>query len=136
MNHDSPYATRAATLLLAVALDWLAGEPPTRFHPVVWLGRGIQLAEQHAPRNAPVRELLYGTGMIVIAVGAVSIPAAVLEHLLMRWISIMKGNGQVQRIVIAALLLKPAFAWRTLHQAGGRVQQALASDNLPLAAST
>ncbi len=104
-------------LLLALALDWLMGEPPNALHPVVWLGQLITLLEQHAPHDHPRAELLYGAGMTVACIGAAVAPAWLLPR---------------SRLA-EAVLLKTMFAWRTLHQAGARVRDALAADDLSAA---
>jgi adenosylcobinamide-phosphate synthase len=109
-------AGKAQTLVLALALDWLLGEPPARLHPVVWLGNCIALLERHAPRDNPRRELLYGMAMSALTIGAAVLPALVLERLTRR--------SQAARL-LAAALLKTTFAWRTLHTAGASVGAAL-----------
>lgn len=105
---------RADVLLLALALDWLAGEPPNALHPVVWLGRLIGLLERRAPRNNPPAELLYGAGMTVACIGAATLPALLMPR---------SRLGE-------AVLLNTMFSWRTLHRAGERVQQPLAAGDL------
>lgn len=105
---------RSDVLLLALALDWLVGEPPNALHPVVWLGRLIVLLEHRAPRDNPPVELLYGAGMTAACVGAAVLPALVLP------------NSRLAE----ALLLKTTFSWRTLHHAGERVRQPLAVGDL------
>jgi adenosylcobinamide-phosphate synthase len=106
---------RADVLLLALSLDWLAGEPPNALHPVVWLGKLIGLLERRAPRNNPPAELLYGAGMVAACTGATVLPALAAEKL---------------PRPIQAVLLKTMFSWRTLHQAGERVRQPLAAGDL------
>lgn len=108
---------RMDVLLLALALDWLVGEPPTALHPVVWLGQIITLLEQHAPHEHPRAELLYGAGMTAACIGAAVTPAWLLPR----------------ARLAEAVLLKTMLAWRTLHQAGARVDTALAADDLPAA---
>ncbi|GHO46400.1 cobalamin biosynthesis protein [Ktedonospora formicarum] len=52
-------------LLLAVGFD-LLGEPPARFHPVVWYGKLIRMLERRAPHSNNAR-LLYGVWMLLVA---------------------------------------------------------------------
>jgi adenosylcobinamide-phosphate synthase len=124
---------RADVLLLALALDWLAGEPPNALHPVVWLGNLIGWLERRAPRNHPPAEVLYGAGMTAACVGAAVAPVLLIE----------RTHGQKQTTTrshpspawcalraIEAALLKTMFSWRTLHEAGERVHQPLAAGNL------
>ncbi|WP_380166031.1 adenosylcobinamide-phosphate synthase CbiB [Jannaschia sp. R86511] len=51
---------RPAALVLAVALDELLGEPPTRWHPVVAMGALLRRAERHVPAAPPGRALAAG----------------------------------------------------------------------------
>lgn len=102
---------RVDVLLLALALDWLVGEPPAALHPVVWLGKLITLLERRAPRDNPPAELLAGVGMTAACVSTATLPALALPH---------------SRLA-EALLLKTMFSWRTLHTAGERVRQPLAA---------
>lgn len=115
-------AGRADVLLLALALDWLAGEPPDRLHPVVWLGTLVNRLERHAPRDNPPAELLYGAGMTAACVGAAVAPAACLRA--------SSGSGARLSALASAALLKSMFSWRTLHQSGERVRQPLAAGDL------
>ncbi len=101
----------ADTLLLAEVFDWLVGEPPPAFHPVVWIGKLIGSLERHAPQHSSSAQLLYGGGMGIVGMGALALPAMVLSRHLPR--------------AVEAALLKTMFSWRTLHQAGLQVLQPL-----------
>ncbi len=119
---------RADVLALALLLDWLLGEPPNALHPVVWLGRLISTLEQHAPHASPQRELVYGTGMLVVSAGIAAMPALVLErqHTSPKRHLIATGGLRLAE----AVLLKTTFSWRTLHQAGERVRRPLEQGDL------
>lgn len=124
---------RADVLLLALALDWLAGEPPNTLHPVVWLGRLIGCLERRAPRNNPPAEVLYGAGMTVACVGAAVAPVLLIGRT--REQNETPARPHRLRASFAlrlaeAALLKTMFSWRTLHQAGQRVRQPLAAGDL------
>jgi len=47
-------------LLLAIGIDLLLGEPPNRWHPVVWMGRLIAALQRRAPRRGRMLAFLYG----------------------------------------------------------------------------
>ncbi|NJN65603.1 MAG: cobalamin biosynthesis protein CobD, partial [Chloroflexaceae bacterium] len=111
---------RADVLLLALALDWLVGEPPDTLHPVVWLGRLAAALEQRAPRGSPPRELLYGAGMAAACLGVAALPALLVTALPL----------PAPLCLLEATLLKTTFSWRTLHHAGERVRQPLVAGNL------
>jgi adenosylcobinamide-phosphate synthase len=68
-------------LALAVALDLLVGDPPSRWHPVAWIGRLIAWARARAPRS-PEDLALYGTFLILIVAGLAAGGALVAHALL------------------------------------------------------
>jgi adenosylcobinamide-phosphate synthase len=91
-------------------LDALCGEPPARFHPVVWMGRLLDWLEARAPRHEPAR-LYYGIGV------ALTMPLA--------WAGLARAIERLAPWPLQALALKPAFAGRALLQAGRDVEAAL-----------
>lgn len=120
---------RADVLLLALALDWLVGEPPTALHPVVWLGKLVSRLERHAPRENPPAEVLYGAGMVAVCAGVAAAPALILAAGAPRIPTPRIPAAAVQRL-LEAVLLKTTLSWRTLHQAGEGVRQPLAAGDL------
>ena len=68
-------------LFLAVALDLLLGDPPSRFHPVAWIGQLIALGRRWAARVPSDLLVLSGALLIVVvtisaATGALAAQAA------------------------------------------------------------
>lgn len=132
MSGAAACATVAA-LVLALLVDHLFGEPPVRWHPVVWIGNYLGWAGR---RIAPVvgtpmtsmtratRSSNIGTfaaGALAWCVGAASVAGAavVLQALLWRlpfWVS----------VPLTGLLLKPLLAWRMLRSEVLAVEAALA----------
>lgn len=110
---------RALTLLAAVLLDLLLGEPPGRFHPVVWIGSLVSWLERRAPSGTPTAQFIAGLGIVSLVLGSVLLPAFVLERLPRR------GLGPA-RLVAHAWLLKCTFSLKGLWKAGDRVAVALA----------
>jgi len=136
-------------LLVAVALDWLIGDPPNALHPVAWFGRFVQAMERRAPRDNPRAELWYGAGMTASGIALAALPAWLLE----RWLRAHQPNVIASRalrgeaisdsrigdcfaslamtlgnwftVLLAALALKLTFAWRGLIRAGLTVQRDL-----------
>lgn len=102
------------TRALALLLDLVCGEPPAFLHPVVWLGRLIGALERRAPAT-PGAQLAYGALLVAASAGAA-------------W----GGARLVLRRApwVGPLLLKSAFAWRGLHQAGLAVAGDLERDDL------
>ncbi len=116
---------RSIGVILAVAIDWVLGEPPNSLHPVAWFGRFVHALERRAPRNDPSTgsgqrpraELLYGAGIAASGVALAALPAFALERAL-------RPRGWLGAIALAAAL-KVTFAWRALIHAGETVQREL-----------
>lgn len=121
-TEDFSFVFRPLSFVVAVALDWLIGDPPNALHPVAWFGKFIAAMERRAPRDNPRAELLYGAGMTASGIALAALPAFVLE----RWLT-RRGNSTwlPARIVALAVLLKMTFAWRGLIRAGQVVQRDL-----------
>ena len=88
-------------LLLAVIFDILFGEPPAFLHPVVWMGKIINLFVSAAPRS---HRKIYGLIMVFFCVGITVLIANALELI---------GTG-ILAIVITAYFLKSSFSIRML----------------------
>jgi adenosylcobinamide-phosphate synthase len=115
---------RQLSLVLALALDALLGEPPNRYHPVAWMGSAIGWAQRRAPEMGAWRQLAYGG---LISLGGTILIAGVgwtLERLLgwlpypIRWITM-------------AAVLKATLSLRGLDRAADAVYSALRSNDLP-----
>jgi adenosylcobinamide-phosphate synthase len=120
MSHPMT-SRRPAAVVLAVALDLAADEPPGRWHPVVWLGRALGWAE----RRAPGRSVADGVAA-VMAVSAGAWAAA-------RLVAIAARRLGWPGILLEALTLKPTFAMRRLAEATRGVESALRAGDLPAA---
>jgi adenosylcobinamide-phosphate synthase len=114
----------AAALWLALLVDRWLGEPPARWHPVVWMGRylggvGQRLAPQRLQPAGPDYRRL-GLGALAWCAGAalVLIVSILLQTLLLAWHPLLGA-------LALGLLLKPLLAWRMLHDEVQAVEQAL-----------
>jgi adenosylcobinamide-phosphate synthase len=107
----------ALALLLAVAWDVLLGEPPAKLHPVVWIGRAIDLAVRVAPRRPPALQLLYGAAVAVVLPTAFALAAGALLAAV--------ADVPLLRLALEVALLKSAFALRALGDAALVVRDAL-----------
>ena len=112
---------RPTVILLAVALDLLGGEPPERWHPVVWLGRAFHWAE----RRAPGRSVADGAAALAL-VTAGAFAAS-------RWLGATTRRLGWAGVVLEAAALKPAFAVRRLIEATDDVAAALRAGDLATA---
>ncbi len=121
---------------MAYALDRL-GEPPARWHPVVWYGRLIARLERAAPAGR-VPQLLYGAAMLVLAAPAALLPALLVERVAERarvgvaWRGYTLAGALLYALIEGAAL-KPFFALHMLVDAGRVVREALEQEDLPAA---
>jgi adenosylcobinamide-phosphate synthase len=113
----------AVTILLgALAVDLVFGEPPSRLHPVVWMGRMQAALRRRAPER-PLPALLWGALMATLG-------PSVFGGL--AWLALRHTHG-LAHWVLAVFLLKSAFAVRALATAGWTVSRPLAAGNLDAA---
>lgn len=107
----------AAVLALALAIDLLVGELPTRAHPVVWMGALIRWTVQVLPSRGIYRQLLGGALLaLLVPIGCAGLAALALG-LLRPW----PGAG----FAVEVLSLTAMFAARALGEAARGVRQAL-----------
>ena len=129
-----PVWISALAVVVALAVDRWAGEPPVRLHPVVWIGHflgrtgcWLQTHARQTP-NGPADFKAFWLAALVWCAGAAIclIAATVLQQLVMvlpAWLGALPGG------LLAALLLgvalKPMLAWAMLHSEVKAVEQAL-----------
>jgi len=102
-----PYAI--AIPVLALLIDLLLGEPPNRFHPVVWIGRSIGFLDRHVGRGSAAREKASGVLVVVVP--------ALLFILLFTLILALTREllGAIVWAAASAVVLKTMFAIRALE---------------------
>lgn len=133
---DAPWlaAALAWAVLVALALDLLWGEPPVRWHPVVWMGNWLGWAGRRAPpmADAPgaaaqrfkpfvLGALFWCAGAATFSIGAWALQAALvngLQYVATFWAALAAGT-------LLGLLLKPMLAWRMLRDEVLAVEVAL-----------
>ena len=115
-------------MILGAALVWdrLFGEPPERVHPVVGVGKVVDLAMEQGIRGEPRRDQARGLMM------AIGLPMAVFG-MGATAMSVLGRLGAVPAIVGGAFLLKSSFALSAMETEGRRVAEALDEDDLDAA---
>lgn len=88
-------------LIVAVLFDIILGESPAFFHPVVWMGKLINLFVRRAPVH---HRKLYGLFMVIFCVGLTVLAGVVI---------ISFGTGLLG-LIVAAFFLKSTFSIRML----------------------
>jgi len=111
-----------AVLALAVLLDLVLGEPPTRFHPTVWMGRHISFVVRWSPKK----------GFIGIMAGlsiALVLPAiwGTEAYFLSFW---LQDVGSLVYILVGAAVLKTTFSVRLLHKEAALIRGHLDRDDM------
>ncbi len=105
-------------VLLAWLGDLFLGEPPARFHPVVWIGNYLRAARGYNDRTVARGAALWlgGAAMVLgVSYGAQSFARRLSFPF---------------NMIAFAVLLKPLFAWRALKNAA---QQVVNAPDLPSA---
>ena len=112
---------KALAVLAAVLLDACFGDPPSRFHPVAWMGSWIGVLRRRAPKRGPLTELLYGAAGIGVSATVLWVVGRWVAGLLQRW----RLGWLVEGAVLSQLI-----AWRGLMRAGAEVAGALERGDL------
>ena len=119
--------TLALAPCVALAIDRWLGEPPARWHPVVWMGAwlgacGPRVAPAEGGSGADARAWPFIGGALAWCVGAafVTFAAAALQGALWQWLPAWGAA------LALGLLLKPLLAWRLLREEVQGVEDALA----------
>ena len=55
---------RGLAVLTAVLIDAFVGDPPSRFHPVAWMGSWIGMLRKRAPRQGALASFVYGAATV------------------------------------------------------------------------
>lgn len=111
-------------VLVALAVDRVWGEPPARWHPVVWMGAYLGWAGQ---RTAPLASAAGAHQRRAFWCGALAWSAGALGVWWLSWGAVWllgAAPGWLQAVVLG-LLLKPMLAWRMLRDEVVAVEAAL-----------
>jgi adenosylcobinamide-phosphate synthase len=111
----------------AYFIDRLCGEPPARWHPVVWIGRVLSSTGAPWPRAAAREQFARGALVwLALAVACFAIGVGI-DRLIA---AIAHAASPMLNIIVRGLLLgaflKPLLAWRMLREEVFGVEQALA----------
>lgn len=118
--------SRASVAWAALVVDLLAGEPPARVHPTVWMGRGVAAARRGSRARGAAGSLL--DGLALVAGGS-----------LVAWLAGRSAERACARLprgprgAALGLALKPAISLRALLDAGHEVERALERGDLEAA---
>ncbi len=127
MSRDAA-AVPALALLLAWGWDARFGEPRDALHPVAWLGRLLGPVGAWLAGRPPPAAFAGGAAAWLGLAGATGALAAGWQAAAASWPPLLA-------VPALALLLKPTFAWRMLHDEVAAVEAALLGDGVDAARS-
>lgn len=118
-------ALLACVPALAIAIDRLLGEPPLRWHPVVWMGRWLSWAGQRlapAVDDSSVQSPRRVFWLAALSWCGASAVVFVVTWQLQSWIL---SQPMWLAVPALALFLKPLLSWAMLHDEVLAVERAL-----------
>jgi len=112
----------------ALLLDFLIGDPKTKYHPTAWIGKLIAVLVPFTRNNSPKKELFGGILIVFAVVAIVSILLVALDF----GISLLTIDivSLVVSIAVSSILLKTTIAIRGMQKHALAVVDALEKDDL------
>ena len=112
----------------ALLLDFLIGDPKTKYHPTAWIGKLIAVLVPFTRNNSPKKELFGGILIVFAVVAIVSTLLVALDF----GISLLTIDivSLVVSIAISTILLKTTIAIRGMQKHALAVVDALEKDDL------
>ena len=112
----------------ALLLDFLIGDPKTKYHPTAWIGKLIAVLVPFTRNNSPKKELFGGILIVFVVVTIVSTLLVALDF----GISLLTIDviSLVVSIVVGSILLKTTIAIRGMQKHALAVVDALEKDDL------
>ena len=112
----------------ALLLDFLIGDPKTKYHPTAWIGKLIAVLVPFSRNNSPKKELFGGILIVFVVVAIVSTLLVALDF----GISLLTIDviSLVVSIAVGSILLKTTIAIRGMQKHALAVVDALEKDDL------
>ena len=112
----------------ALLLDFLIGDPKTKYHPTAWIGKLIAVLVPFTRNNSPKKELFGGILIVFVVVAIVSTLLVALDF----GISLLTIDivSLVVSIAVGSILLKTTIAIRGMQKHALAVVHALEKDDL------
>ena len=116
---------RAVAILVAFCVDRVLGEPPSRFHPVVWMGKA--LSSTGAPWAQASQRIAFARGAAAWMMGAAFTSAVAWAAVVVIQLATATNSiaGELAQAAVLGVLLKPLLSWRMLSQEVAAVECAL-----------
>jgi adenosylcobinamide-phosphate synthase len=117
----------AGAIVVAFLMDHFLGEPPARFHPVVWIGKGLSSTAAPWVQETRAVAFLRGTSVWLLGAALSAGIAWVAVVAVRRLLGVSSTEMIIVQSVLVGLLLKPLLAWRMLDDEVANVEHALES---------
>ena len=108
-------------MLAAVLIDAVLGDPPSRFHPVAWMGTWIGLIRRRAPQGSALASFVYGAASVMGSASLLGVLGVLLSRAVRHW-----GVGWLVEGAVVSQLI----AGRGLIRAGEAVARPLEAGDL------
>ncbi|MFX1238840.1 MAG: adenosylcobinamide-phosphate synthase CbiB [Promethearchaeota archaeon] len=131
------------TLLFAFLIDLLIGDPKTRYHPVMLIGKTISFFKRKLKTNKPRLDKFLGVFLLICVIIIFLLPILLLQVFIWDFFyEIFIKEWQISSFTVILLysfvmgfLLKWSFALKSLGQATLAIGRSLADENLDNARS-
>ncbi len=116
----------AGSLLLALIIELVLGDPVTPWHPVALFGRFMSLFVARAPSSSPVAQLAYGLVLAGMPVGLLVLGSALM-------LQGLTSVSPIFALLAGSALLKVSFSIRQLVAEAARTAVSLERDGVAAA---
>ena len=107
----------------AVLFDLLLGEPPSRIHPVVWMGKIIAMLEKHMSENS---QKLWGVIIVILTAAPFTIIGFLIQT---------SHTTGIIGIIVSIYLLKSTFSIKMLLGEAKKIEEELGRGDINSAQS-
>jgi adenosylcobinamide-phosphate synthase len=111
-------------IAIALAMDFLLGEPPRKIHPTVWMGNIIYWIDKRIPRGKPHIEKLSGVLLATFVISIFLFSTIIILSLVKFFL------GKIAWMLVSAYLFKSAFALSDMKKHIHPITNEIASKNL------
>jgi adenosylcobinamide-phosphate synthase len=111
-------------IVIALAIDFLLGEPPRKIHPTRWMGNVIYWIDKRIPRGRPRIEKLSGILLAVFVISIFFISTIIVLYFVKLFL------GKIAWMLLSAYLFKCTFALNDMEKHVHPITDELMNENL------
>ena len=122
-----PWWAGAGALLVALAVDRLWGEPPAKWHPVVWMGNYLSWAGKRLQCVQARGTSTFKVFFLGALAWCAGVAIVLIASIALQWgLSLI---ASIAAMLLLGLLLKPMLAWAMLKNEVLSVERALSPEH-------